>query len=92
MKKASIKKRPLDNVHTYLEISRRFIFGVKVQPGYEKYQKTAKQAIQTAIRMHTPPKIQKTVHEISFGCPYRTPTIIGMSPLLPTFTKTKGNK
>ena len=56
MNREVIKELPLDNVHVYLEICRRFIFGVKVQPGYEESQKSAKLAIMNAIKMLTPPK------------------------------------
>lgn len=67
MKKPNPNYKP-DYLHTYLEIARRFIYGVRVKPGYEEYQGTAKLAIKCAIRMTTPPQIRTTTHKI-LGCP-----------------------
>lgn len=93
MKKTIPEQRPLDNIHVYLEISRRFIFGAKVMPGYEDYQITAKQAIEQAIKILTPLKIEKTAYKISLlGCPYQTRTIIAMPPLRPIAQKAKIKK
>lgn len=85
MNRAVIKEIPLDNVHTYLEISRRFIFGVKVQNGYEEYQKSAKVAIMNAIKMLTPPKG-------ALRCPAKTQPIIGSLLLRPIPPDLKSKK